>query len=84
VRVRNVDLEDRVTLEAWYVRNWTAWLDCIVFVKTFRTVLWPQTGLRGQDSAGLDSPTPEDSRRDVVSLAVTKKPTKSMHRSAGV
>jgi undecaprenyl-phosphate galactose phosphotransferase len=73
--------EDRVTLEAWYVRNWTAWLDCIVFVKTFRTVLWPQTGLRGQDTASLDSP---DSRRDEVSMVVTKEPTGSMHRSAGV
>ena len=76
--------EDRVTLEAWYVRNWTAWLDCIVFVKTFRTVLWPQSGLQSQDSADLDSTMSEDSTPEVVSLAVAKEPSKTMHRSAGV
>jgi Undecaprenyl-phosphate galactose phosphotransferase WbaP len=37
-------LEDRVQLEAWYVRNWTVWFDCIILAKTFRTVLFPQNG----------------------------------------
>jgi Undecaprenyl-phosphate galactose phosphotransferase WbaP len=37
-------LDDRVQLEAWYVRNWTVWFDCIILAKTFRTVLFPQTG----------------------------------------
>ena len=37
-------LEDRVQLEAWYVRNWTVWFDCIILTKTFRTVLFPQNG----------------------------------------
>jgi Undecaprenyl-phosphate galactose phosphotransferase WbaP len=76
--------EDRVTLEAWYVRNWTLWLDCIVFAKTFRTVLWPQNGLPGRDSAGHDSPAPEDSMPEVVSVGSTTKASKSLHRSAGV
>jgi Undecaprenyl-phosphate galactose phosphotransferase WbaP len=33
-------LDDRVQLEAWYVRNWTLWLDCIVLAKTFGAVLF--------------------------------------------
>jgi Undecaprenyl-phosphate galactose phosphotransferase WbaP len=32
--------DDRVQLEAWYVRNWTIWFDCIILAKTFRTVLF--------------------------------------------
>ncbi len=35
----HVTLEDRVRLEVWYVRNWSLWLDIIILVKTFRTVL---------------------------------------------
>jgi lipopolysaccharide/colanic/teichoic acid biosynthesis glycosyltransferase len=37
-------LEDRAQLEAWYVRNWTLWLDCIVFAKMFKVVLFPENG----------------------------------------
>jgi len=37
-------LEDRVQLEAWYVRNWNLWLDCIVLAKTFGAVLFPHQG----------------------------------------
>ncbi|HTC66420.1 MAG TPA: undecaprenyl-phosphate galactose phosphotransferase WbaP [Candidatus Acidoferrum sp.] len=37
-------LDDRIQLEAWYVRNWTVWFDCIILAKTFRTVLFPQNG----------------------------------------
>jgi Undecaprenyl-phosphate galactose phosphotransferase WbaP len=37
----NVTLDERVQLEAWYVRNWTVWLDCIVLAKTLRAVLFP-------------------------------------------
>src|SRR5713101_488396 len=36
--------DDRIQVEAWYVRNWTVWLDCIVLLKTFRTVLFPENG----------------------------------------
>jgi Undecaprenyl-phosphate galactose phosphotransferase WbaP len=39
-----ITLEDRVQLEAWYVRNWTIWLDCIILAKTFRAVLLPSNG----------------------------------------
>jgi len=38
-----VTLDERVQLEAWYVRNWTVWLDCIVLAKTLRAVLFPGT-----------------------------------------
>jgi len=75
--------EDRVTLEAWYVRNWTAWLDCVVFAKTFRTVLLPQNGLRSQDTAGRGSFAFGDSKQGVVSSASATRPSKSMHRRAG-
>jgi Undecaprenyl-phosphate galactose phosphotransferase WbaP len=51
----HVTLEDRVQLEAWYVRNWTAWLDCIVLVKTFRAVLFPENGQGAADDSVLDS-----------------------------
>jgi Undecaprenyl-phosphate galactose phosphotransferase WbaP len=47
-------LEDRVQLEAWYVRNWTVWFDCIILAKTFRTVLFPQTGPELGSFAVLD------------------------------
>jgi undecaprenyl-phosphate galactose phosphotransferase len=44
-------LDDRVQVEAWYVRNWTVWLDCIVLLKTFRTVLFPENGSGAGDGA---------------------------------
>jgi Undecaprenyl-phosphate galactose phosphotransferase WbaP len=37
----HVTLEHRVDLEAWYVRNWTIWFDCIILAKTFRAVCFP-------------------------------------------
>jgi undecaprenyl-phosphate galactose phosphotransferase len=37
-----VTLDDRVQLEAWYVRNWTVWFDCIILAKTIRTVCFPR------------------------------------------
>ena len=52
----NLTLEDRVQLEAWYVRNWTFWLDCIVLAKTFKTILLPDKGLRSAEALALDSP----------------------------
>jgi Undecaprenyl-phosphate galactose phosphotransferase WbaP len=76
--------EDRVTLEAWYVRNWTAWLDCIVFAKTFKTILVPQNGLQGRDSAHRDSSGFGNSTPEVVPSAFTSESNKSMRRSAGV
>ncbi len=44
-------VDDRVQVEAWYVRNWTVWLDCIVLLKTFRTVLFPEKGSGAGDDA---------------------------------
>jgi Undecaprenyl-phosphate galactose phosphotransferase WbaP len=41
----HLTLEDRVELEAWYVRNWTLWFDCIILGKTFRAVVSPHTNL---------------------------------------
>ena len=35
--------EDRVRIEAWYLRNWSIWLDCIILAKTFKTVLLPRS-----------------------------------------
>lgn len=37
----HLTLDERVQLEAWYVQNWTVWLDCIVLAKTFKAVLFP-------------------------------------------
>jgi Undecaprenyl-phosphate galactose phosphotransferase WbaP len=34
--------EDRVRIEAWYLRNWSIWLDWIILAKTFKTVLLPR------------------------------------------
>jgi Undecaprenyl-phosphate galactose phosphotransferase WbaP len=37
----HVTLEHRIELEAWYVRNWTIWFDCIILAKTFKAVCLP-------------------------------------------
>jgi len=34
-----VPFEKRVQMEAWYVRNWSLWLDLIILIKTVKTVL---------------------------------------------
>jgi len=52
----HLTLEDRVQLEAWYVRNWTFWLDCIVFAKTFKTILMPENSRQDAEALALDSP----------------------------
>lgn len=35
----NVDYEDRVKMDSWYVRNWSVWLDLTLLVKTVGVVL---------------------------------------------
>jgi Undecaprenyl-phosphate galactose phosphotransferase WbaP len=77
-------LEDRVKLEAWYVRNWTPWFDCIVLAKTFRVVLFPENGFRSQDVTGSDSPSPDGSTSKAVFSELAAIPGKSRHHSAGV
>jgi Undecaprenyl-phosphate galactose phosphotransferase WbaP len=37
----DLTFDERVHLEAWYVRNWTLWLDCIILAKTVRVVASP-------------------------------------------
>jgi len=79
-----LSFDDRVKLEAWYVRNWTTWLDCIVLAKTFRIVLFPENGFPEGNAAGLKSASPEDASSKAVSSRLPVKPSKSMHHSAGV
>ncbi len=61
-------LDDRVQLEAWYVRNWTIWFDCIILAKTFRTVLFPQHGTESGSFVVLDSKA--DPKSDVAAAKV--------------
>jgi Undecaprenyl-phosphate galactose phosphotransferase WbaP len=75
--------EDRVKLEAWYVRNWTPWLDGIIFAKTFRVVLFAETGWPGQDAVRSDPSVFDDSTLRVVSSALNSNPGKSKHHIAG-
>lgn len=35
----DVDYDVRVRLDAWYVLNWSVWLDIVILFKTFRAVL---------------------------------------------
>lgn len=34
-----IDFEGRLKLDAWYVRNWSVWLDIVLLIKTIRVVL---------------------------------------------
>jgi lipopolysaccharide/colanic/teichoic acid biosynthesis glycosyltransferase len=42
---KRLTFDERAHLEAWYVRNWTVWLDCILLAKTVHTVLHRENGL---------------------------------------
>jgi Undecaprenyl-phosphate galactose phosphotransferase WbaP len=35
----NTTYQERVTLDEYYVRNWSIWLDLYILIRTFRTVL---------------------------------------------
>jgi len=35
----NVDFYDRVNMDVWYIRNWNLWLDLVILIKTFKTVV---------------------------------------------
>lgn len=77
-------LESRVQLEGWYVRNWTPWLDCIVFAKTFKVVLFPENGFRSHVAAGFDSMPQEDSRANGVPAQLATKQGNEIHHAARV
>jgi len=77
-----LSLEDRVKLESWYVRSWTPWLDCIVFAKTFRAVLFPENAFRSQAAANTSFVLSEDSAADAVPPSFVAEPTKSMRHTA--
>jgi Bacterial sugar transferase len=77
-------LEDRAQLEAWYVRNWTLWLDCIVFAKMFKVVLFPENGFRSDVAAGFDWMPHEDSRANGVPAELATKQGKEIHHAARV
>lgn len=36
--------EQRLQLDSWYVRNWSVWLDIVIFIKTARKFLSKSTG----------------------------------------
>ena len=40
----HLTFDDRVQLEAWYVQNWSLWLDCIILAKTARAIWSRGTG----------------------------------------
>jgi len=77
-----LSLEDRVKLESWYVRSWTPWLDCIVFAKTFRVVLFPENGFRSQVAADTCFVPSGDATTDSISPSFAAEPSKSMRHTA--
>jgi undecaprenyl-phosphate galactose phosphotransferase len=74
-------LEDRVKLESWYIRNWTPWLDCIVFAKTFKVVLFPENGVH-REAVAEDSFTPLEPATVTALSQHPARPTKGLHRAA--
>ena len=75
----SLTLEARVQLEAWYVRNWTVWLDCIVLVKTFRTVLFPERGRRITDISDFHATRDEYLTAKAASSRVRSNQRKPLH-----
>jgi undecaprenyl-phosphate galactose phosphotransferase len=72
-------LEDRVQLEAWYVRNWTVWLDCIILAKTFRAVLFPLNGSEAVDVPVPSAPAYDPAVANVVPPAFGKRQHEGLH-----
>ncbi len=35
----DIDFRSRVSLDVWYIRNWSLWLDIVILIKTIKTVL---------------------------------------------
>jgi Undecaprenyl-phosphate galactose phosphotransferase WbaP len=65
----HVTLEDRVELEAWYVRNWTIWFDCIILAKTFRAVCFSHHGPDFENEESSDTTVQENVIRSQRSSA---------------
>jgi lipopolysaccharide/colanic/teichoic acid biosynthesis glycosyltransferase len=36
----NTSYEERVTMDAYYVRNWSIWLDLIILARTVKSVVF--------------------------------------------
>jgi len=41
----NISFDERVKIDIWYIQNWTLWLDMIIFLKTFKVLLF-KTGAK--------------------------------------
>jgi len=78
-----LSLEERVKLESWYVRSWTPWLDCIVFAKTFKVVLFPENGIHSDLVAGTDFAPPEPAALKTLTVHPAQ-PSKGLHHTASV
>jgi undecaprenyl-phosphate galactose phosphotransferase len=74
-------LEDRVQLEAWYIRSWTVWFDCIILAKTFRTVLFPQNGCEVASQAVPDATAPNPILPDAISPRFVTRQRDDIHQS---
>ena len=35
----DIDYDERVSLDSWYVRNWSVWIDILLLWRTFRVVI---------------------------------------------
>ncbi len=35
----NLSFSDRIKIDAWYIQNWSLWVDMVIFVKTIKIVL---------------------------------------------
>ena len=70
-----VTLAERVELEAWYVRNWTIWFDCIILGKTFKAVFVPHRGYDGFNGEATEVTTQK---------VVIRSKEKEVSRTVGV
>jgi Undecaprenyl-phosphate galactose phosphotransferase WbaP len=63
--------DQRVNLEAWYVRNWTVWFDCILLAKTLYTVLHPENSFPAQkeNAVALASEGPQPAKAAKVPVS---------------
>jgi Undecaprenyl-phosphate galactose phosphotransferase WbaP len=74
-------LEDRVQLEAWYIRSWTVWFDCIILAKTFRTVFFPQNGCEVASKAVPDATAPNPILPDANSPRFVTRQRDDIHQT---